>query len=331
MPHEIDTTTGRAAAMFVGTPAWHGLGTVIEKAATSRDAIKLAGLDWTVEQWPLHATDPDSWNTVNAADHLANVRTDTKSVLGVVGKGYHVFQNREAFDFFDSIVGDKLAMYETAGSLKGGRRVWMLASIPKEYRAGRDDLIKPYVLLVNSHDGSTALRMIPTTIRVVCQNTLNLALSHAGSEGIAIRHRPSLDDRVREARQKLGVIAARFDQFDDELHAMLNTAMTGSRLNDYFDDLLPSAGTDRQEKSRVETLAAFNGNFENETNTLPGVRGTAWAAYNAVSEWADHQRKFRGKSAQAKAENRLSSVWFGASNTLKQRAYRSALELAQSN
>jgi hypothetical protein len=98
----------------------------------------------------------------------------------------------------------------------------MLARIPTEYRAGKDDVIQPYVLLVNSHDGSTALRMIPTTVRVVCMNTLNLALSHAGrKEGISIRHRPNLDQRVAEARERLGVVAARFDQFDEELHRMI--------------------------------------------------------------------------------------------------------------
>jgi len=335
MSHEIDTTTGRAAAMYAGQPAWHGLGAVIEKATTSREAITLAGLDWTVEQWPIHATDPKSINAVTANNHVANVRTDTKSVLGIVGKRYKPFQNRGAFDFFDSIVGDNLAMYETAGSLKGGRRVWMLARIPKEYRAGPDDLIKPYVLLINSHDGSTALRMIATTVRVVCANTLNLALSNnTKGEGIAIRHQGSLNDRVRDARRKLGVVAARFDQFDEELHAMLDTEVTGKQLSTYFEGRLPSlelTSSDRQKNRRAQTLTAFNENFENTTNTLRGVRGTAWAAYNAVSEWADHQRGFRGKTNQTKAENRLNSVWFGSSHQLKQKAYDSALELAQSN
>jgi len=177
--------------------------------------------------------------------------------------------------------------------------------------------------------------MIATTVRVVCANTLNLALSNnAKGEGIAIRHQGSLNDRVRDARKKLGVVVARFDQFDEELHAMLDTQVTGKQLNDYFDRQLPpvdSNTTDRQKKKRDRTLTAFNENFENTTNTLPGVRGTAWAAYNGISEWADHQRDFRGKTDQDKAESRLNSVWFGASNALKQRAYQSALDLATSN
>ncbi len=331
MPHEIDITTGHPAVFVTGEPAWHRLGKVIEKATTSAEAIGLAGLDWHVEQWFLSATDPTSCRSISAPDHVANVRTDTRAILGVVGKDYHIFQNREAFDFMDSLVGDKLAMFETAGSLRGGRKVWMLARIPKEYRAGPEDLIKPYVLLVNSHDGSTALRMVPTTIRVVCQNTLNLALNEAGAEGISIRHYPSLDQRVTEARQKLGIIAARFDAFDAELHAMLDAELTGRQVNRYFDSLLPEAETDREKSNREQTLDALKGNFENERNSLPGMRRTAWAAYNAVSEWADHQRKFRGKDEQARAESRLDSVWFGSSHRIKQKAYARALTLAGMN
>ena len=131
-------------------------------------------------------------------------------------------------------LGDKLAMYETAGSLHGGKRVWMMASIPKEYRAGPDDLIKPYVLLTNTHDGSQALRMIPTTVRVVCQNTLNLALRESGVEGLTISHHPRLESRIAEARAKLGIIAARFDKFDDELHAMLAKELTVTEAGGYF-------------------------------------------------------------------------------------------------
>ena len=329
MAHEIDTTTGRAAVFVTGQAAWHGLGRMIEHAATSREAIRHAGLDWHVEQWPLTAADPEGRQSCHVPEHMATVRTDTGGVLGVVGRGYHVFQNRESFDFMDAIVGDKLAMYETAGSLKGGRRVWMLARIPREYRAGAADVVWPYVLLVNSHDGSTALRMIPTTVRVVCQNTLNLALRRSSAtEGITLRHRPKLEERVKEARTKLGVVAARFDAFDEELHAMIATTMSPAKVEAYFTALLPPPGNDRQKVARDKVLNTFLENFENRSNTLRGVRGTPWAAYNAVSEWADHQRTFRGRDDHQRAESRLNSVWFGSSNAIKQRAYHSALELA---
>jgi phage/plasmid-like protein (TIGR03299 family) len=330
MAHEIDTTTGTAAVFVTGEPAWHRLGKVIESAATSGEAIALAGLDWRVEQFPVRAFNPDSDEQFGCPDTVANVRTDTHSVLGVVSSGYHVFQNADAFDFMDSIVGDKLAMYETAGSLKGGRVVWMLARVPKEYRAGPDDLIQPYVLLVNSHDGSGALRMIPTTVRMVCANTLSLALGQA-SEGLAIRHHPSLGKRVAEARQKLGIMTARFDQFDRELHAMLETMPTARQTDDYFQALLPEAITDREKKNRQTVLGQFYSNYDNDRNTLAGMKHTAWALYNSVSEWADHQRRVRGHGNLARAENRLNSIWFGSSHRIKQAAYHSALELTSVN
>jgi len=135
----------------------------------------------------------------------------------VVSTGYRAFQNREAFDFMDQLVGEQLAMFETAGSLKGGRRVWMLAKLPNELRIAGDDVVKPYVLLTNGHDGTAALRMIPTTVRVVCQNTLNLALGRAGStEGLSIFHFENLDARVADARRKLGIVAKRVDLFAEE-------------------------------------------------------------------------------------------------------------------
>jgi phage/plasmid-like protein (TIGR03299 family) len=331
MAHEIDQTTGRAAVFVTGQPAWHQLGTVIEQATTSAEAIGLAGLDWHVEQWPVKASDPNHHLDVEVPDVVANVRTDTQAVLGVVGRRYRVFQNREGFDFMDALVGDKLAMYETAGSLHGGKRVWMLARIPKEYRAGSDDLIKPYVLLTNTHDGSQALRMFPTTVRVVCQNTLNLALNEAGADGLTVSHHPRLESRIQDARAKLGVITARFGMFGDELHALVAKRLVVAEAVAYFRSLagmdIPG-GTDRQRKSREKIYQQFQTNFDNERNTLAGMKHTAWAAYNAVSEWADHQRTYRGLNPVEKLNRRLDSVWFGTSHQIKQAAYRGALELA---
>lgn len=330
MAHQIDTSTGKAAVFVTGEPAWHKLGTVIKKAAKSADAIKLAHLDWKVEQWPLRAFDPDKHSReAGIPDRVANVRSDTKKVLGVVSKGYQIFQNSEAFDFMDALVGEKLAMYETAGALKEGRRIWMLARIPKEYRASKDDLIKPYVLLTTGHDGKSPIQMIPTTVRVVCQNTLNLALARGAT--LTINHFTNLETRVSEARRKLGIIAARFDAFDDELHAMLAKQLKPAQVETYFNDQL-GIGADSSELARklsVEKIRVLNENFVNPRNTLRGMKGTAWAAYNAVSEYADHQKNWIGKTAADKLNTQLNSIWFGGSNALKQGAYADALVLAR--
>lgn len=323
MAREIDTTTGRAAVMVAGDAPWHRLGVNVKEAQTSEAAIKLAGLDWNVDQLPVFAArDTDAYQ---AKGYVANVRTDTNAVLGIVGDGYRVFQNREAFDFMDAIVGDKLAMFETAGSLRGGRQVWMMARIPGELRATANDVTLPYVLLSNSHDGSRALRMIPTAVRVVCQNTLTLALRRGGTGGIVIRHSESLADRVAEARTALGIVSDRLQQHEQEVQALAKKQVTIGQLAEYFATVV--AGTTLGDKNKELLLKVLGDNLNHDTNRIPGIEGTAWAAYNAVSWYADHQMRSLGKTDAQRTEVRLNSVWFGQASNLKQAAYEAALKL----
>jgi hypothetical protein len=144
MSHEIDQTTGSAAVFVAGSPPWHGLGRNVAEAIVSQQAIELAGLDWLVDQWPVSAHAPDGWGTVVAGDFVANVRVDTKAVLGVVTKKYRPFQNADAFKFADAIVVQGMAKYESAGALRGGKRVWMLLKLPDQLKASREDSIQPF-------------------------------------------------------------------------------------------------------------------------------------------------------------------------------------------
>jgi phage/plasmid-like protein (TIGR03299 family) len=358
MAHELDFSRGRAAYFGAFEPAWHRLGVTIDHAADSAEARRLALLDWTVEARGLVTVDGKPITT-----HVANVRSDTGAVLGVVGEGYTPLQNDEAFDFMDSLVGEKLAMYHTAGALKGGRKVWMLAKIPKEYRIGGEDVVEPYVLLTNAHDGSRALRMLATTVRVVCQNTLNLALSRAAG-GISIRHTGGLPQRVDEARRALGIICKRTDSFAVEAQRMADCKLSRDRVGQFFRLMFPnSVGADgataaglllansaapadlvarivtaanertegltrKQADANADIVARVWGNYETRRNHLPGIEESVWSAYNAVSDWADHQRKARGKGDYERRENRLESVWFGPANEVKQAAYDVSLALA---
>jgi phage/plasmid-like protein (TIGR03299 family) len=166
--------------------------------------------------------------------------------------------------------------------------------------------------------------MIPTTVRVVCQNTLNLALGRAGdSSGVTIYHSERLRDRVQQAREKLGMLTRRFDQFREETRALARRQLSGQELADYFCELVRY----RSERQQKKLLESFERNFHDATNTLPGIRGSVWAAYNAVSEYADHQSRVRGQGVKA-LENRLNSAWFGQANELKQQAFDAALQLA---
>jgi len=285
-------------------------------------------------QWPVSASAPDGWGTVLAKDFVANVREDTKAILGVVTRKYQPFQNAEAFQFADAVVGEGLAKYETAGALRGGKRVWMLLKLPDQLKAGRGDSIQPYLLVYNTFDGSSCLRAILTSVRVVCQNTLNLALSGGKGEGVTIRHRGDLQGRVEDAQKTLGLVKKRLKTFGHEIDVLRSVEMANGRLQRYFDSLLAPLGnqpSDRERTNRLRAMDQLHANFADDQNTLPGMRGTLWAALNAATEFADHQRRFRGTNDLARRENRLDSIWFGSSNDFKQGAYRSALELAGLN
>jgi phage/plasmid-like protein (TIGR03299 family) len=231
-------------------------------------------------------------------------------------------------------LAEGLAKYETAGALRDGRRVWMLLKLPDELKVGKEDLIQPFMLLYNTFDGSSCLRALLTATRVVCQNTLNLALGRAGNDGVTIRHRGDLQSRVDQARTTLGLAQRRMKAFGQEVVAMRKVEMGRESLNKYFNTIvspLSSGASQRERNNRERSLDHLMENFSNDTNSLPGMRGTLWGAFNAATEFADHQRRFRGNNDLARRENRLDSIWFGTSADLKATAYRSALELAQLN
>jgi phage/plasmid-like protein (TIGR03299 family) len=329
MAHLIDESTGQAAAFFARKPAWHGLGTVVADALSSADAIRAARLDWHVRQYPVFARLDDG--RVLETDRVANVRTDTDRVLGVVSKDYVPLQNREAFAFLDSLVEDGSLCYETAGAVKEGRQIWLLARMPGSLApAGTSDEILPYALLTNGHDGSRAITVLPTTVRVVCNNTLCLALRKGEGQLLRIRHEGDIASKIEAARQCLGLVSERLDAFQEQISALAARDLSVPEASLYFQRLFPIEGdlTDRQRDKNGDILSLLLDNFVNERNTLPGVTGTAWAAYNAVSEWADHQRTVRGPNDTQRAENRFLSVVQGPAHDLKHQAFEMALALA---
>ena len=176
MAHNLAMTNGKTAMAYTGDKPWHGLGTSVANAMTSAEAIGLAGLDWGVVKQPVYfANDISKYKRIE--NKFATVRVDTMDPLGIVGNVYRPLQNKEAFSFFDAIVGDKLAMYHTAGALGKGERIWLLAKLPGECWITPKDNIEKFLLLTNSHDGYSSVEFMVTPIRVVCQNTLNMAFS----------------------------------------------------------------------------------------------------------------------------------------------------------
>jgi phage/plasmid-like protein (TIGR03299 family) len=216
MAHNINFNeqTGRHSFFSVKEKAWHGLGQIVEGYPTSAEAIKHAGLNYTVEKRKLFTYDNENQNNdsdidiiipeIEVPNFYATLRTDTEQVLGVVGKDYEVVQNRDAFTFFDSIVGGEGIMYETAGALGKGERIFITSKLPNYIKVGKDDLIEKYLFLTTSHDGYGSITAAFTPIRIVCNHTLNAALRNH-SNSIKIRHTANAKERLEQAHHLMGI------------------------------------------------------------------------------------------------------------------------------
>jgi phage/plasmid-like protein (TIGR03299 family) len=326
--HQLDTTRGSTSMMSTkGIVPWHGLGTVLEEEAVdSATAIKAAGLDWSLYKNEMSTIDADG-KPIEVPDKFAIVRGDTSAVLGVVGKNYKIFENQEAFKFFDEVIGEKLAIYETAGSLKEGRIVWILASLPNTVRiSNTDDVSNPYVLLSTSHDGSTSVIMTPTLVRVVCANTYTAAMSQFSIEsGIKIRHTKNMNTKKSIAKDRLNIVSKQIDTYNEQANILGSNKISSAQLANYVTALFPD---NPEAKSNVRTQNMRDSIVENfELSEVPSTDGTWWKALNAVTEFVDHSRSTKGISTLTRQENRMQSVLMGSGALLKRKAMDKALEL----
>lgn len=328
MPHNLATTNGRTAMMYVGEVPWHSLGTKLDAPATAEEAIVAAGLDYQVRLTPIQ-TDVGTPVTYRKAV----VRTDTSDVLGVVSNQYVPVQNSQAFGFLDAVVAEGGLKYHTASALGKGERIWLLAKLAGHVRVrNSDDLVEKFLLLSNAHDGSAALRVFFTPIRVVCQNTLNMAEARGGGQGISILHKGDLAAKIKEAQQVLGLATRFYDDAAAKIDRLANHYPTQAQLQSYFKALYadPEEGKDnaRAVNIREELHRLFE---EGVGHNDPAIKGTTWAAYNGVTEFTDQVRTTRASHATDRASRRLSSIWFGSGARLKAKAWDLALELATSN
>jgi len=317
MSHNLMMMNGRASMFYLEETPWHGLGTRLNGPATAREAIQAANLDWSVGKTPVFTT--VNGQPLPVPDTFAVVRDDPihSPVLGVVSKDYTPLQNAEAFAFFDPIVGENAAIYHTAGALGQGERVWLLAKLPGQLRVVGDDLAENYLLLANSHDGKGSVQVKFTSVRVVCQNTLTLALG-GGGDSFRLIHMPDVKRRLGEAGKLLAQIRARHNSMEEALQAMARVRVDESRLTEYLGEVFPTPDPcDEVAVARAQRSRDWAGHFfeEGRGNHLPGVPGTLWAAFNGVTELLDH-RKTRQSPHQ-----RLNSLWFGDNCRIKARAF----------
>ncbi len=317
MAHEIDTM------MFAKDVPWHGLGKYVgDKAVTSEEAIKAAKLNWKVGLQPVLA---QIGNRVSLADeYRAVVREDNQNVLGVVGTRYAPIQNESAFQFMDSLVRGKFAMYHTAGSLCGGKKIWMLCELPGDVKVKGKDVVKKYLLLVNYHNGDGAARCFFTPVRVVCANTLNAALRQAKSEGYSIRHTGDIDQKVKAAQKILGLAQEYYREFQVKANFLADTKFNDTMMSIALSKVFP-ADNENEVPTRTKNIRdSVTDLFQGFGKGSKDFRGTAWGAYNAFTEYADHIKSIRGEKDKdgevIDSGARLDSLWFGSSAQLKTRS-----------
>ena len=290
---------------------WHGLGTMVAEAPNSKDALRLAGLNWKVLQEPVYTE-----NEELIQGYKANVRDTDRKVLGVVTDRYKVIQNEEAFAFTDTLLGEGVR-YETAGSLQEGRRVWMLARLPREFIIG-GERISPYMVFSNTHDGSGAVKTALTPIRIVCNNTLNLALRTAKRSWSMI-HTGDISGKIEEAKNTLLLADEYMTALGQEFENLRKIKLSERQVQDYIKFLLPmEENYTLQQKRGIEKLRDDMRMRYFDAPDLKNVGNNGYRFVNAVSDFATHSTP-RRKTANYK-ENIFARTADG--NPMIDRAYQ---------
>lgn len=293
MSHEVET-------MFSANriKPWHyeltkDVTKLIQEAPNSHDALIAAGLDWTVESKPIYDA---NGNIING--YKANTRSSDGKVLGIVGNRYKIVQNEDAFQFTDNLIGGDVR-YETAGSLFGGQKVWMLAKMPEKKICGDD--VETYVCFTNAHDGKGSVRAIVTPVRVVCNNTINLALSTA-KRSWSMRHQGDIESKLAEAREALELTEIYMDELAKQADRWANVTINEEAIQRALNKLFPAKEDDSERKKRNVQDAKDQFMVCYFAPDLNAFRGTAWGMINACTDYVAHTEPAR-KTANYEANN----------------------------
>ena len=346
MSHNLNFNeqTGKHSFFSVKEKAWHGLGQIVEGYQTSAEAIKFAGLDYTVAKRKLFTFDNENEIAIEdfeikipeipvcrtgreVPNFYATIRTDNETILGVVGKDYEVVQNIDAFSFFDAIVGGDGIQYETAGALGKGERIFITAKLPDYIKVGNDDLIEQYLFLTTSHDGSGSITAAFTPVRIVCNNTLNAALRNH-SNAFKIRHTANAKERLEEAHKLMGItnrlsneLEGIFNQWakiritDPEVKKLIQMALVPNK--EVLQNIQAGKEDELSTCFKNMTDAAFEYSMTNDSQQLETTKGSLFGAYNAVTGYFQNVRTYKNDEAK------LKSLLLGGTGQLKtQKAFQ---------
>jgi len=311
MPANVETM------FYVREKPWHGLGTRVEEAPTSADALVCAGLDWEVMQKNVYTEDDCS-----VPGYKANIRNTDNAVLGIVSDRYKIVQNEDAFRFTDDLLRAGVS-YETAGALQGGRKVWLLARMPQKYIIAGDE-IAPYLVVMNSHDGSNGIKVAMTPIRVVCQNTLNLALNSA-KRTWTTKHTENVMSRVHEAEETLGLAEKYMGELGCGINNLAKIKLSDKKVMECMNEFFPTTPDmpEVQRKNNLRLLEDIKSRYW-EAPDLADIGNNGYRFVNAVSDFATHADPIR----KTKSYNENLFLRTVEGNPMIDRAYKMALSAA---
>ena len=317
MAHNLEIKDGKASFVSARVPAWHQLGTVLPDSFTAEEALKEANLaNWNLRKAPIFALDEVTGEMQRIEDRYGVIR-DGGDPLGVVGNSYSIMQNEQLTGLLDALVDESGSFYETAGAIDNGRKVFVSLKMPQNILIGGVDPVDTYLTAMTSHDGSSSTVIMVSPVRVVCQNTMALALRNAKSQ-FRVRHTSSADRVIlNEARAALDLSFGYLDEFQDLAERLINTTMTQSTFEQIVEAEFgapadaPNATQTRSQNKIDEMVRLFA-----DSNTHEGVRNTAWAGLNAFTEWFDHYSPVRGSEPEADVRAKRTIT----DNTFKTRA-----------
>lgn len=325
MAHEITETDG---VVLHKNKAWHGLGVVVTDAPTPREALTLAGLDWGVMQYPMTVKLEDGKEIV-IPNRLANYRADNNQFLGIVRDSYTVISNAEVADFAEALADvGKTVKIETAGSIRGGQRVWFLLK-GGAFEVGSGDEVFDYFLLSNGHDGGTPYRGTPTNVRTVCSNTLHAVIprhdtGELGESAFVLRHTTNVMDHLQQAKDAIKNYMTAQEKMKFMMNDMSKKPITNDELRRFFFDSYTedfgavniNPTTKKEERAKSRALSAYDSFSQRFDDERELTRASWWGAFNAYSGLVQHDSKTRGKTDIDRVTKRENSNLFGL-NTVR--------------
>lgn len=319
MAHKIDNSKGFNAFVSFGQPAWHGLGQIMTDAVSTEDALRQGGLDFKVIKLPNIHILPTGEELISE-DSFFTLRDDVNKVLGSrIGKDYNVLQNQEALNIVDEILQGGRATIETAGAIDEGKKVFICLKVNQDIVVGSNDAVKQYLLLCTSHDGTMSITAKFTNVRVVCNNTLQMALRQG--TGVKVRHTSNASARLQEAVRLMGMITDNTGINTDAYNKMAETIISREQMFNYFGNIFMTAteiGALQSGQKASEVLSTRKQNiltdvlsFANsgvgQSMAMKGNDHTLWSAYNAVTGYVTRKRF-------SSVDDRANSLLFGSSN-----------------